>query len=380
MTGLDRLPRTRQAIEDGIRGGLHLGAQIYASLHGEPVADGAVGEDRPGVPLTPDHLMLWLSSTKPVGAVALAQLWERGRLELDDPVARHLPEFGANGKEEITLRHILTHTAGIRMPDVGWPRLSWEEIVARICALKPEPRWVPGRKAGYHNASSWFVLGEVVGRVDGRPFPAFVREEIFEPLGMTDSWVGMPRERYLSYKERDRICAAWHTEGPEIRSHGWDSEERCVSVNPGGNGYGPVRELGRFYEMLLGHGTLRGRRVLTPQTAEAITARHRAGMMDATFRHVLDWGLGFILNSVQYGAETVPYGYGHHASSRTFGHSGYRSSTGFADPENGLAVALAFNGTPANDAHERRIRSVLDALYADLGLDATEPPGTPPRP
>ncbi|HKV07065.1 MAG TPA: serine hydrolase, partial [Thermoanaerobaculia bacterium] len=105
----------------------------------------------------------------------------------------------------------------------------------------------------------------------------------------------------------------------------------------------------------------------------ALTARHRAGMVDATFKHVLDWGLGFIINSVQYGAETVPYGYGHHASTRTFGHSGYRSSTGFADPENGLAVALAMNGTPANDAHERRIRAVVDAVFTDLGLAASSP-------
>ncbi|HYX24135.1 MAG TPA: serine hydrolase, partial [Thermoanaerobaculia bacterium] len=102
------------------------------------------------------------------------------------------------------------------------------------------------------------------------------------------------------------------------------------------------------------------------QTVEALTARHRAGMVDATFKHVLDWGLGFIVNSVQYGAETVPYGYGRHASARTFGHSGYRSSTGFADPERGLAVALAFNGTPGNERHEMRVRSVLDAVYEDL--------------
>jgi CubicO group peptidase (beta-lactamase class C family) len=124
--------------------------------------------------------------------------------------------------------------------------------------------------------------------------------------------------------------------------------------------------------MLLGRGSRQGQRVLLPQTVEAFTSPHRVGMLDATFKHVLDWGLGFIVNSIQYGAETVPYGYGHHASSRTFGHSGYRSSTGFADPERGLAVALAFNGTPAGDAHERRIRSVLDALYGDLGL-ASEP-------
>jgi len=368
--GFSKLPRTRRAIEEGIREGLHLGGQLYVSLRGEAVADGAVGENRPGEPLTTDHLMLWLSSTKPVGALAVAQLWERGRLELDDPVARHVPEFAAQGKEGITLRHLLTHTAGIRMLDIGWPQLSWYEIVARICAMKPEPRWVPGRKAGYHQASSWFILGEVIRRVDGRPFSTYVREEVFDPLGMNDSWVGMPRERFLSYKEGGRIAAMWNTEGPEPTPHGWDAEERCVRTNPGGNGYGPVRELGRFYEMMLGHGVSRGagRRLLSPQAVEAVAARHRAGMVDATFKHVLDWGLGVIVNSVHYGAETVPYGYGHHAGLRTFGHSGYRSSTGFADPENGVALALAFNGTPANDRHESRVRSVLDAVYEDLGL------------
>jgi CubicO group peptidase (beta-lactamase class C family) len=367
---LERLPRTRQALEDGIREGLHLGAQIYVSLQGGTVADAAVGENRPGEPLTPDHLMLWLSSTKPVVAVALARLREEGRLEWDDPVARHIPEFAANGKEKITLRHLLTHTGGIRMLSLGWPESPWEEIIARLCAMKPEPRWVPGRKAGYHQSSSWFLLGEVIRRLDGRPFSTCVRERVFEPLGMADSWIGMPPERYRSYKESGRIGAMWNTEGAEPAPHGWDTEERCVRPSPGGNGYGPMRELGRFYEMLLGRGTLAGRRLLGSQTVEALTARHRAGMVDVTFKHVLDWGLGFIVNSVQYGAETVPYGYGHHASYRTFGHSGYRSSTGFADPENGLAAALAFNGTPANDAHERRIRAVLDGAYEDLGLAA----------
>jgi CubicO group peptidase (beta-lactamase class C family) len=347
---------------------LHLGAQLHVSRHGETVASGAVGEDRPGVPLTPDHLMLWLSSTKPVAAVALAQLWERGRLEIDDPVARHIPEFGStdgSGKDRITLRHLLTHTAGIRMLDVGWPREPWDRIVARICAMKPEPRWVPGEKAGYNQASSWFILGEVVRRVDGRGFDLYVREEIFEPLGMADSWVGMPRDRYLSYKEAGRIGAMWNLEpGGEPEPHGWDTEERCTSIHPGGNGYGPTRNLARFYEMILG----RGAGILSPQSVEALTAPHRVGMLDATFKHTMDWSLGFIPNSAHYGPDTVPYAYGHHASRRAVGHSGYRSSVAFADPEHGLAVALVLNGTPSNEGHERRVRAVLDALYQDLEL------------
>jgi CubicO group peptidase (beta-lactamase class C family) len=381
---LERLPRTREAIVAGARAGLHLGAQLYVSRRGEVIADGAAGDSRPGQPLRRDHLMLWLSSVKPVAAVAIAQLWERGLLELDDPVARHVPEFAAHGKGAITLRHLLTHTAGIRLLDVGWPQDSWDAIIARIAAMRPEPRWVPGSKAGYHHASSWFLLGEVVRRLDGRPFSGYVRTEIFEPLGMLDCWIGMPVERYQELREQDRLCPVYDTAAPggPPRPQGWDSEAWCTGTHPGGNGYGPISQLGRFYEMLLARGrapgAAGGRAILSPQAVEATTARHRAGMLDHTFQHVLDWGLGFIVNSRQYGA-AVPYGYGDHASPRTFGHSGYRSSTGFADPEQGLAVALAFNGTPSDEAHERRIRSVLDALYLDLGLASAEsaPPPAP---
>jgi CubicO group peptidase (beta-lactamase class C family) len=394
-----------------VREGLHPGAQLYVSWHGEVIADAAAGEVRPGEPLRRDHLMLWLSSTKPVAAVAIAQLWERGRLELDDPVASHIPEFGAHGKGTITLRHLLTHTAGIRLLKVGWPEDSWETIITRIAAMRPEPRWVPGRKAGYHEASSWFLLGEVVRRLDGRPFGRYAREEIFEPLGMRDSWIGMPVEVWRDYRERGSLSPLYDTAAPPgadppgagpPKPLGRDSEAWCTGTHPGGNGYGPMSQLGRFYEMLLARGravpraakALRNgagdtpgvgggagtggpgggpgldRSLLSPQAVEAMTARHRAGMLDHTFQRVLDWGLGFIVNSHQYGGDNVPYGYGDHASPRTFGHSGYRSSTGFADPEHGLAVALAFNGLPGEEAHQRRIRTVLDALYQDLGLAA----------
>jgi len=365
---LARLPRVRAAIEAGIAEGLHLGAQLYVALRGEAVADAAVGEDRPGAPLRRDTLALWQSTTKPVVAVALARLWERGLLELDDPVARHLPEFAAQGKERITLRHLLTHTGGIRMLDVGWPRDPWETIVARIAAAKPEPRWEPGRKAGYHPASSWFVLGEVLARLTGRPFERAVRAEVFEPLGMADCWTGMPPERWREAREEGRLGTMWDTEAAPPRPDGSEGEARCVRPNPGGNGRGPVRELARLYEMFLGRGALGGLRLLMPQTVEALAARHRVGMVDLTFRHKLDWGLGVIVDSKHYGEETVPYGYGRHTSPRTFGHSGRRSSTAFLDPEHGLVVALVFNGTPADAAHERRMRRTLEGIYEDLGL------------
>ena len=365
--GWERLPRAAAVLEAGIAAGLHLGAQLHVSLAGERVADAALGENRPGERLTPEHLVLWLSATKPVAAVAVAQLWERGLLELDDPVARQLPEFAVHGKGRITLRHLLTHTGGIRMLDTGWPAAPWDEIVARIAGSRPEPRWVPGEKAGYHLASSWFLLGEVVRRLDGRPFDRYAREEIFAPAGMADSWVGLPAERYREYAAAGRVGAVHQTEGGR-REQAWTSEARLATPNPGGNGFGPMRDLGRFYEMLLARGGGESGRLLSPQSVEALTARHRVGMLDQTFRHVMDWGLGFILDSKQYGVETVPYGYGRLASRRTFGHSGYRSTVAFADPEHDLAVALAMNGTPGEAEHERRVRDVLDAIYLDLDL------------
>jgi len=364
------LPRTHDLLVSGIEAGLHPGAQIYVSLDGETVADDAVGEARHGVPMAPDTLTLWLSSTKPTAAVALARFWERGELALDDPVARYIPEFAAGGKEAVTLRHLLTHTSGIRMLDVGWPREAWDAILHRISARKLEPRWDPGKKAGYHMASSWFVLGEVLRRIDGRPWERLIREEVFVPLGMTDSWVGMPVERFHAYGER--IAVTYNTEARPPTEHPWHKERYVTHPSPGGNGRGPIRELGLFYETLLAGGVspATGRRILTPQSVEALTARHRVGLYDHTFRHVMDWGLGFIVNSAIYDQPDLPYAYGPHAGRRTYGHSGYRSSTAFADPDHHLVVAIATNGTPADTEHLRRMEALCAAIYEDLGLVA----------
>ena len=361
------LPRALAVIERGIAAGLHSGAQLYVSRDGEPVADVGVGEARPGVPMTRDTIMLWLSCTKPVAAVAIGQLWEAGELELDDRVSAYIPAFAAGGKETVTLRHLLTHTGGFRFAESAWREARWGEIIAHICAAPLEPGWVPGKKAGYHLASSWFILGELVRVIDGRPFERYVREDIFGPLGMRDSWVGMPAEQYRAYGER--MGMMYITEGGTPQQHPtWSSEAGVTLPRPGGNGHGPMRELGCFYEALLGHGERAGVRILSPQTVEALTARHRTGMMDETFGHVMDWGLGFIIDSNVYGAETVPYGYGLHSSPRTFGHSGYQSSAAFADPEHGLVVAVVCNGTPGEEQHQQRARALHTAIYEDLGL------------
>lgn len=371
VTGWERVPRARAALESGLTAGLHIGAQMYSSSKGEVVVDAALGESRRGVAMTPDSMMIWFSSTKPVTAVALAQQWERGRCRLDDPVCLHLPEFAQGGKEGVTIRHLLTHTGGFRFADGFGTRrgpfaMSWEESVARVCAAELEPGWAPGSKAGYHPTSSMLIVGEIVRRCDGRPFDRYVREEIFTPLGMHDSWIGMPVERFRGYGDRIGLMHNTEKEVPKPLPV-TDSEEGTARCVPGGNGRGPVRELGWFYEALLGEGMRNGTRILSPQTVAALTARHRVGMHDATLGLIVDWGLGFAIDTIAYGR---------HASVRTFGHGGAQSSVGFADPEHGVVVTLVTNGMPGRDHHYRRFESVCSALYEDLGL---APPGSPGR-
>jgi CubicO group peptidase (beta-lactamase class C family) len=361
---MQELSRTTALLEAGIVDGLHVGAQLYASLRGPVAADIALGDARPGVGMRPDTLMLWMSSSKPVAAVAIAQLRERGVLDFDDAVARHIPEFAANGKESITIRHILTHTAGIRAVIGQWESDDWDETIGNISSgARIEPGWELGEKAGYHVATSWYILGEIVRRADGRPYRDYVREAIFTPLGMSDSWIGMPPDVYDGYGQRMGILADTSRGAATFATPGADKADALL-CRPGAGGRGPMRELARLYEALLDGG----RGVLQPESVRQLTTPQRIGLYDHTFRHEMDWGLGFIINSAKYGVETVPYGYGRHASEDTFGHSGSQSSCAFADPAHGLAVAIVWNGMPGEPKHQKRQRETLTALYEDLGL------------
>src|SRR4029079_8679581 len=122
-----------------------------------------------------------------------------------------------------------------------------------------------------------------------------VREEIFLPIGMTDCWVGMPPEQYEAYGDRIGIMHVTASGSAEVLS-GIDSARATASPMPGANGRGPMNQLGRFYEMLLGRGELDCTRVLAPITVAAISARHRTGVLDETYGVEMDWGLGLVVD------------------------------------------------------------------------------------
>jgi len=363
----ERFPRTIQVLQAGMEQGLHSGAQVYVSQNFLPVANFAVGENRPGVPLTPDTRMLWLSAGKPVTAVAVLQFIERGDFTLETLVSDLLPEFTGPGTERITIWNLLTHTAGLKPITTGFPELPWDDIIQRICAAGLKRDQTPGAEVGYDPGRTWFLLGEILQRRDGRKIDQIVRGEVLEPVGMLNSWMATPPEEYDA--DPERIGVTYTSKQGVLTANRSIQREMTFRPSPGSSMRGPIRELGVFYEMLLRNGkTQFGQQLLLPETVKAMTSRQRQGKLDLSFQRTIDFGLGAILNSARYNEGIVPYGYGLFAADSTFGHGGSQSAIGFADPVNQVVVAAITNGMPGDDLHNERFQKLNTAIYADLGL------------
>jgi len=344
--------------------GWHDGAQCYVSRNGDVLLDATVGESRPWRRLEVDDLMLLYSAGKPMTVVAILQLWEQGRLALDDRVGQFVDGW-AGGKERCTIRHVLTHTGGFPNADTKLfdADLPYGEVVARIAASRA--RWEPGTDAAYHPSSGWKILGAIVERVDGRPIDRYVREEVFAALGIENMRLGIPQEEQPTLGDR---IAPVYWRGHALPVAAADGSLQMVpykvdqlhnephfiaKVEPGGGMRGPARELGRFYESLLGMGPP----VLEPRTVEVMGAVHRYGIKDRLFRQNIPWGLG------------VQVAFTGGTGRRVFGHGGMASSRALADPEFGLVMVVVSNGLAGFVEAEQRLFEVTDAVYSALGED-----------
>ncbi len=368
MRQLGEFTNLLNAFEDGVQRGLHSGLQIYVSLDSQPTLSAGLGESRPGVPLSESTIMPWRSAGKPITAFVVMKRIEESRLRLETCVGDVLTEARTTDKADITIQQLLTHQSGFPQTDTGWPQVGWDESVAR--SLR-SPCQLPVGTAAYHPQSSWFILGEILRRLESdsgeTSFAEILSRDVFSPLGMTNVWCGIPSDEQEQLASR--LPVLYERIGGQLQPSSYATSPWLTTPSPGGNLRGPVSELGKFLEMLLrAESQSDGHQLLSSSIVHQMTSVHRSGQFDQTLQHTIDFGLGIMRDSKRYGINTVPYGYGKYCSDASFGHGGSQCSIGFVDPERRLVVAWAANAFCGEPQHQRRNRMINEAIYLDLGF------------
>ncbi len=347
------LQRVEALFREQIAQGVHPGAGLAVYRRGGLVLDlyGGVADNRLGKPVTADTMFVLYSCTKPLTAACLHLLWERGQVDWDDRVADHWPGFARNGKDTVTVRQVLTHTAGF--PDtpaeLSWDRWQdWDFVVETMENLTP--LYDPGKIIAYHPRNFGWIIGELVQRIDGRPISQFLREEITEPLGMSDTYLGLP----VSLEHRvSRVHATDDCDRPSMPST-YNRPGVHQAVQPAGGGIAAPRDLARFFAMMAAGGSLNGTQILENETVAEVTGLQVEGMDHTGGLHV-QRSLGLSLADRRMGARDQ-------LTHRSFGHAGAGTSIGWADPDLGLAVAYVTNGFRAENSNTERLSAISQAV------------------
>lgn len=359
-------PNLERVLTIELEAGRSLGAQCYVSRHGRVVADIAMGEGRRGEPMRPTTLLRWLCCSKPMTATIVGILKDRGLLAFDDPVARWIPEF-RDERAGITLRHLLTHTAGFahdaavdlwKSPE----HLRTELVQAAVIAP-------PGTEAFYTGGIAFHAVGLVVEAVTGAPFGEVATELLFGPLGMARSSFAITPEEYARNRAEIGVIYDARTSPPAPLIH-LEAPGDAGNVLPGISARGPMKEMALAYECLLQGGTLAsGRTLLERETVDELLAVHRSGLPDRENGGIdYTWGLGFA-NDPRWFPGAPP-------GAVLAGHNGLATSFAVLDRSNEVVVAAVFNGMLSFADDLRRRERVLQAAYADLAGNSSGPPTT----
>ncbi|HXZ84732.1 MAG TPA: serine hydrolase domain-containing protein [Myxococcota bacterium] len=310
--------------------------------------------------------VLW-SSTKPLVAVALLSLVEEGKLALDAKVAQHLPEFGRHGKERVTVAQLLSHRGGFPATAPEQARAlarasrDWDEALRLVCELPLA--WEPGSDRGYHPLSAWFVVGELVQRLDGRPLSDALRARVLDPLAIPRDGFSLGRPSDLAAPPLAVTTREAKGAPPASEAAFWNDPRTHAAVLPAGGGIARARTLVAFYRALLDGGRGANGRLLSPEMVRTATFPHVVGIRDRTFLRDIPWGLGFHLKHVLPALDDC----GTRATPGTFGHAGhFVVNTAFADPGRDLAVAILSNGLAEPRAGLAGVTALADAVHASI--------------
>jgi CubicO group peptidase (beta-lactamase class C family) len=381
-----RFEAVREVFAKGFESGTEIGASVCFVRDGETLVDlwgGHLDRER-SRPWQRDTLVNTYSTTKGMTALCAHLCVERGLLDLDAPVARYWPEFAAKGKDEIPVRWLLSHQAGLAAPR---RRLSVEELFAWhpfVEALaEQEPWWEPGTRHGYHALTFGHLVGELVRRVSGKSLGAFFREHVAGPLG-ADYHIGFGPELdartsdlYGELLPPDLPPAA--LEGPLgaffrdmkdpatltgaafgnpalgeglVNTRAWRAAEL-----PAVNGHGTARALAAIYGVLARGGEQDGVHLLEPASIERAIEEQVFGPDAVLGGMPMRFGLGFMLRQ-----DLMPLS----PNPRAFGHPGAGGSIGMADPDAKIGFGYTMNKMQMGMLGSAGAFGMLQAFYAAL--------------
>jgi CubicO group peptidase (beta-lactamase class C family) len=292
-------------------------------------------------PMPKDAIFELASLTKPITTTAVLMLVEEGRLRLTDPVSQYIPEFrdqkvavtpsqAVPVSRPITIRDLLTHTSGI-VTAVRLPTDAAATLAGFIPTIGSEPlEFQPGTRWAYSNTVGFDTLARIVEVVSGAPYDRFLRQRIFEPLGMTST------SHVLTPAQKQRVATRYNIVGGTLRKN-----ERPETAAYFGGGWGLNSTAGdyfRFAQMLLNGGELDGKQILSPRAVELMRSVHISDTLPGR-QPGESWGLGVRVISDAAARNTW-------LSTGTFGWSGASGTHFWVDPKENL-VAILMTGVPA---------------------------------
>ena len=365
--------KVAQAFEDNFKSGTEVGAAVAVCHNGRLVVDlwGGYKDRARSVTWERDTTVNMMSVAKGFVATAIAMLVDRGELDYDLPVAGYWPEFAQNGKQDIPLRYILDHRAGLAVLRPSLPRGSiydWQAMTSALAEMKP--LWQPGEESGYHILSMGFLCGEVIRRVTGQMPGEFIRKQITEPLDL-DYNIGLRNDEFDRVAEfipavEGTIFSVETLPDDELLKYAWaelpegedfNTREWKQAQIPGASGHGNARAVARFYGCLAQGGALEDVQLLS-SGAIAVMSAEQHTMKEQVMKRSYHQGLGVLRNS----PPISPMG----PNMSAFGHHGVGGSVGLCDPDKGIGFAYSMNQMHARVDNGPRAGRLKDATFASV--------------